>query len=84
MGTQLIKQYLYGKKMQKTCTKNMSQNPLGKSLKQHMHEMFLKISYFKGGLSKNLEKVIFIFILKPAPFYRHHYEKQKGPRTSYQ
>ena len=35
-----------------------------------MHEMFLKISYFKGGLSKNLEKVIFIFILKPAPFYR--------------
>ena len=37
MGTQLTKQYLYGKKMQKTCTKNMSQNPLGKSLKQTTH-----------------------------------------------
>ena len=49
-----------------------------------MHEMFLKISYFKGGLSKNLEKVIFIFILKPAPFYRQKKKKQKGPRTSYQ
>ena len=49
-----------------------------------MKEMFLKMSYIKSGLSKKFVKVIFIFILKPAPFYGHHYEKQKGIRTSYQ
>ena len=57
------------KNMQKTCT---------------IQETFYKISYFKSGLSKNLEKVKFIFILKPAPFYEHCYEKHKGPRISYQ
>ena len=38
--------------------------------------------YYKRGLSKNLKKGNFIFLLNPVPFNRQNNQKQKGPETS--
>ena len=47
-----------------------------------MQEIILKVRYFERGLSKSLKKGNFFFLLKPVPFNRQNYKKQKGPGTS--
>ena len=47
-----------------------------------MQEIILKIRYFERGLSKSLKKVISFVLLKPVPFNRQNYQKQKEPGTS--
>ena len=47
-----------------------------------MQEIISKVKYFERGLSKNLYKGNFIFLLNPVPFNRQNYQKQKGPGIS--
>ena len=47
-----------------------------------MQEILFTIKYFERGLSKNLEKVNFIFFSNPVPFNGQNYQKQKGSQTS--
>ena len=46
-----------------------------------MQEIFLKIRYFKGGLSKTLKKLTLFFLSNPVPFNGKSYQKQKGLGT---
>ena len=47
-----------------------------------MQEILFTIKYFERGLSKNLEKVNFIFFSNPVPFNGQNYQKQKRSQTS--
>ena len=47
-----------------------------------MQEIISKVKYFETGLSKNLYKGNFIFLLNPLPSNRQNYQKQKGPEIS--
>ena len=49
-----------------------------------MKKIFLKIRYFKTGLSKSLKKVKFQFFLNPVLFNGQSYQKQKEAGTSEQ
>ena len=44
----------------------------------------VKIRCFGRGLSENLKKLAWFFLLHPVSFYGQYYEKQKRPETIYQ
>ena len=45
-------------------------------------KLFLKIRYFKRGLTKTLKKGHYIFSFNPVPFNGQNFQHQQGPRTS--
>ena len=66
----LNKEHLYGKIIQKICTKSI---PKVNQNSHCMQEILLKIRYFERGLSKGLKKVNFIFLSNPIPLLVMYY-----------